>query len=154
MGIRESLLAMALARILGTYVKQHDLGFISGTDGTMEILSGLVRMPDVAFISWERFPSGRVPDDVVLHLAPDLAVEVLGAGNTAKEMERKRREYFEAGVRLVWIINPKERNALVYTSNDAGTLLDENSVLSGGRVIPGFELRLSELFAELNRKND
>ena len=58
-----------------------------------------VRMPDVAFTSWERLPGKVVPDIAIPDLAPDLAVEVLSDGNTVREMERKLTDYFLAGVR-------------------------------------------------------
>jgi hypothetical protein len=65
-------------------------------------------------------------------------------------LERKLREYFLAGVRLVWMIDPRKRTAKVYTAPDApSATLDENQVLEGGKVLPGFTLPLAELFARL-----
>ena len=55
---------------------------------------GLVRIPDVAFISWGRLPNRRVPTEPIPDLAPDLAVEVLSVGNTPGEMARKRQGLF------------------------------------------------------------
>ena len=40
-------------------------------------------------------------------LAPDLAVEVLSESNTRAEMDRKLRDYFAAGVLLVWYFDPR-----------------------------------------------
>ena len=70
------------------------------------LFRGLVRIPDVAFTSWERLPGRRVPPEPIPELAPDLAVEVLSQSNTEAEMTRKRGEYFAAGVRLVWLVDP------------------------------------------------
>ena len=83
-------------------VSAEDDIIVVGEAGMMRISQGLVRIPDVSFVSWDRLPEGKVPSEPIPALAPDLAVEVLSQGNTAKEMNRKRREYFEAGVRLVW----------------------------------------------------
>ena len=80
-------------------------------------------------------------------LAPDLAVEVLSEGNTKGEMERKLKDYFFAGVRLVWYIDLKKRTAAVYTSPDEGATLTEDQSLDGGAVLPGFRLSLRKLFA-------
>ncbi len=77
-------------------------------------------MPDVAFMSWDRLPGKTVPDEAIPELAPDLAIEVLSAGNTKGEMERKLKDYFFAGVRLVWYIDWRRRTAEVYTSPDQG----------------------------------
>jgi len=152
MGYREGFLANRLLILLSQFVDPRNLGLVSGSDAMMQIFPDLVRIPDVAFASWARFPEGRIPEEPVPHLVPDLAVEVLSRGNTRREMDRKVGEYFAAGVRLVWIIDPKKRTVAVYTSpRDVGTLA-ERDVLDGGEVLPGFTLPLRELFAELDRR--
>jgi Uma2 family endonuclease len=79
-----------------------------------------------------------------------LAVEVLSVNNTLKEMERKRKEYFQAGCRLVWEIDPAQRTATVYTSPEDSQVLSESDTLDGGDVLPGFKLPLAQAFTELN----
>jgi Uma2 family endonuclease len=152
MGLRESLLAVALAGFLREFAMPRNLGLVSGADGMMRLFPGLVRIPDVAFASWQRVPGGRVPSEPVPGLVPDLAVEVLSAGNTEEEMTRKRTEYFGAGVRLVWLVDPENRTVTVYTGPDQAVVLDESATLDGGEVLPGFNLRLRDLFAELDRR--
>src|SRR5262245_15658247 len=56
MGYSESLLAVFLARILLNFVEPRNLGLVSGADGTVRLFAGLLRIPDVAFASWDRFP--------------------------------------------------------------------------------------------------
>ena len=107
-----------------------------------------MRIADVAFIRWERFPNGKLPREPIPALAPDLAIEVLSKGNTEREMQRKLRDYFEAGVRLVWYIDPESRTATVYTATDQSAAIDSDGVLDGGDVLPGFTLSLTELFAK------
>ena len=116
MGLRESFLAIALASILRGFVRPRNLGLVTGADGTMRLVSGLVRIPDVAFISWNRLPNRRVPTEPIPDLAPDLAVEVLSAGNTPGEMARKRQDYFAAGVQVVWQVDPNTRTVEVFTA--------------------------------------
>jgi Uma2 family endonuclease len=152
MGAREGFLALALGAILRAFVKDRKLGLVFGADSTLEIDVGLVRLPDVAYVSWDRLPGRRVPTESVPDLVPDLAVEVLSKGNTEAEMARKRREYFKAGVRLVWMVDPKTRTVGVYTSLKKFTTLTESDTLGGGTVLPGFKLPLSELFAELDQQ--
>ena len=75
---------------------------------------------------------------------------MLSTNNTPEEMERKLREYFLAGVRLVWMIDPRQRTVEVYTAPEApAATLDETQTLDGGKVLPGFKPRLAELFARL-----
>src|SRR5690606_19047662 len=110
MGYFESLVAMELVVILGGWLAKNKLGKVLGPDGTLRILHRQVRAADVAFLSWDRFPKHRLPKEPIPPLVPDLAVEVLSKGNTKREMERKLDDYFEAGVRLVWLIDPPTRS--------------------------------------------
>jgi Uma2 family endonuclease len=109
-----------------------------------------VRIPDVAFVSWERLPGRRIPSEPIPDLAPDLAVEVLSPGNTPGEMARKRQEYFAAGVQLVWIVDPVARTVAVYTAPEQSTVLQAAQTLAGEPVLPGFTLPLRRLFAALD----
>ena len=92
MGYVESLLAGAVLEALRQFVRPRGLGIVLGADGTLETLPHQVRIPDVCFVSWERFPGRQLPRDPVPRVAPDLAVEILSAGNTeardAKEAAR------------------------------------------------------------------
>jgi Uma2 family endonuclease len=154
MGAVESMLNFEFGLFLGPFVKRHRLGVVLGTDGMVRLMPGQVRLPDISFISWDRLPGGKPPTTPILDLAPDLAVEVLSKSNTKAEMKRKLREYFEAGVRLVWLIDPKTRTVVVHTSPGASTKLGEGEILDGGDVLPGFALPLAELFECLVRGRD
>ncbi|HEV2473521.1 MAG TPA: Uma2 family endonuclease, partial [Chthonomonadales bacterium] len=98
MGYRESELAGVLIQIILNYLDAHHLGIALGEAATLRLMPGLVRIPDVCFISWARFPGGRRPEEPMPNLIPDLAVEIISAGNTKEEMELKLREYFRVGV--------------------------------------------------------
>jgi len=152
MGWRESLIASLLCELFRQHLRQHDLGLVSGPDGFMRILKSQVRGPDVAFISWDRLPNGAVPQDAVPEIVPDLVIEVLSDGNTYAEMSRKRREYFHAGVRQVWMVDPSERTVAVYTDITKYDLFDEDATLSGGDILPGLQISLNEVFGELDRR--
>src|SRR5688500_2696479 len=149
MGYREWILASAILAALRAFVRRRKLGLVSGEAGMIRLFAGLVRIPDVAFVSRERLPGGKVPPEPIPDLSPDLAVEVLSESNTRAEMSRKRGEYFEAGVRLVWIVDPKTETVAVYTGPDQHHVLTRRDQLEGGAVLPGFTLALDELFAEL-----
>jgi Uma2 family endonuclease len=146
MGWYESHLATILLRYLDEYLEQHKVGFALGEAGTMRLMPGLVRVPDVSFVSWEHFPGGTVPADPILDRGPDLAIEVLSKSNTPQEMARKRQEYFGAGCRLVWVVDPRSRTARVYTSPETWTEVSEDGALDGGTVLPGFRLSMRHWF--------
>jgi Uma2 family endonuclease len=113
----------------------------------VRLFPGLVRIPDVGFASWDCLPGRKRPRKPVPHIALDHVVEVLSKSNTKAEMARKLGEYFQAGVRVVWLVNPKTRSVHVYTAVDRLAVLTGNQSLDGGDVLPGFSLMLSELFA-------
>jgi Uma2 family endonuclease len=146
MGYDESAIAMAIGHILLAFVGPRKLGIVTGEAGMMRILDRRVRIPDVAFVSYDRLPDRRRPKGPIPNLAPDLAVEVLSESNTRREMENKLREYFEAGTRLVWYVDPKARCVDVYTSPTEMTRVSSNEKLSGRDVLPGFEVAVSEVF--------
>jgi len=145
----ESMLAAALIYSLHRYLDFRKLGTVLAPDGLLKILPGQIRAPDVSFIRWERFPGGKLPEAAIYAVAPDLAVEILSEGNTAEEMDRKLREYFAAGVRLVWYIEPTTRTARAYTAVDHCVEIGREGSLSGADVLPGFELPIAELFARV-----
>src|SRR5687768_14859142 len=150
-GLIESIIACALIRLMGNFVESRGLGVVAGEAGMMRLSRGLVRIPDVAFISFARMPGGVLPNEPIPSLAPDLAVEVYSKSNTPGEMRRKLREYFDAGTRLVWIIDPPTRSATIYTSPEQSVVIAPDGMLSGGDVLPGFEVALAELFVNVPR---
>lgn len=153
MGAFESAIAVLLTIEIGNFVRRHKLGKVLGSDGMMQIFPNLVRIPDVSFLSWNRLP--REPFSTsppAPQMAPDLAVEVLLPSNTRREMQRKLQEYFAAGVRLVWYVDPATRTAISYTAVDAATLIPADGQLEGGDVLPGFGLSLTAIFDEASEQ--
>jgi Uma2 family endonuclease len=151
-GTYESYLASLLVQILGAFVREHDLGITLAPDGMMRLAPGLVRIPDVSFISWQRLPGGTLPDEPIAGLSPNLAIEVISQGNTRKEMERKLSDYFAAGAEQVWYIyHIPRREVWVYTSPTDHVVLDERQTLDGSDLLPGFRLELKGLFAKPGR---
>jgi Uma2 family endonuclease len=149
MGLRESVIAGRLVRRLEEFVESHDLGVVTTPDGMMQLRPNLMREPDAAFLPWDQFPGRVVSREAAPLVCPSLAVEVLSPSNTDREMERKRGEYFAAGTRLVWIIDPDERNVTVYRSPTDHRVLAESDTLDGEDVLPGFTLAIRVLFAAL-----
>ncbi len=151
LGAKESDVAWQLGYLLGKYLDQHDLGIGLAPDGMMRIAPGLVRIPDLSFVSWDKLPGRMLPEEPIPDLAPDLAVVILSEGNTPAEMKRKVGEYFDAGVRLVWLIDPKKRAARIYTAPHRSAAIREDQSLDGGDVLPGFTVSLPELLRHIQR---
>jgi Uma2 family endonuclease len=151
MAYRESLFALLLAKMLLDFVEPRNLGLVSGADGTMKLFGGLVRIPDVAFASWNRIPGRVVPKEPIPDLTPDLVAEVLSESNTPPEMERKRSEYFASGVRLIWEFDLESRIVTVYTRAQGVAVYGSSQTLDGGEVLPGFTVVLNDLFSKLDQ---
>ncbi len=146
MGQRESRLAMWLAIQIGKYLETNNLGILTGADGPYSLEDDQIRFPDVAFIAWEDIPPDADPNTPMPDWTISLAVEAISPGNTRGEMKRKLKDYFAAGVELVWYLYPIERVVRVYTSElDCQTLTDADD-LDGGDVLPGFRVSVQELF--------
>ena len=148
-GAEESNVAWVIGVLIGMYLRENDLGTCLGEAGFLRISAGLVRAPDLSFISWEKLPRRKLPRKKVPHLVPDLTIEVISKSNTPAEIRRKLGEYFDAGVRLAWVIDPRKRTARVHKSARRSTLVREHQSLDGGEVLPGFAVRLAEVFRNL-----
>jgi Uma2 family endonuclease len=154
MGFYESMLASVLIGFLEAHMRQHDAGIVLDGSGPLQILPTQVRVPDVSVILWGRFPRGKLPQEPIPALAPDLAVEVLSRTNTEREMRQKLRDYFLSGVRLVWYIDPETRTAEIFLAPEERTVIDEQGILDGGEVLPGFRVRLGEVFERADRRRE
>jgi Uma2 family endonuclease len=154
MGAQESFIALEIGTSFKNFLKKTRLGAAYGADGMMRIAPGLVRIPDVSFVSWDQHPNRCVPSTPVPDLHPDLAVEVLSESNTKREMDEKLANYFEAGTTLVWYVDPESRSVRVYTSPEQFTMVPVTGTLDGGTVLPGFTLPVADIFAELPPANE
>jgi Uma2 family endonuclease len=148
----ESRLAVILIYFLESYVEKNNRGIVLGEGGYLRLFPGQIRAPDVSFIAWKRMPGGVLPQLTVGPFAPDLAVEIISKGNTKAEMDRKLRDYFEAGSKLVWYVYPKTRTVHVFTSARKPVVLTEDDTLDGGKVLPGFSLSIRKWFERARRK--
>jgi Uma2 family endonuclease len=138
---------------LGTFIEKNNLGILfSGASG---IYLGrdpdTVRGPDLHFVSAERWP-GESAWSGYLEIPPDLCIEIVSPNDNWTDLEDKVDQYFDAGVKLVWIIDPKMRKARVRRLRGPETLIPSTGTLTGENILPGFELRLDDLFDALNAK--
>lgn len=144
------VVAMTLATLVNAFVRQHRLGLCGGEAAGIKTRSDpdTVRAPDFTFISRERLPPGGIPARWYPTTA-DLVVEVLSPTDRFVNVLRKVQEYLAAGARLVWVINPAERSAVVFRPHAAPQILSGDAALDGEDVLPGFTLPLAELWEGL-----
>jgi Uma2 family endonuclease len=146
-----SLVAFELAQEIARFAEKNDLGIASmETLFHLNLPADRNRRPDVAFVSFERWPRGRRMDlraeawDVV----PDLAVEVVSPIDLAEELLEKLDEYLRSGVRQVWIVYPNRRLVFIFDSLTSVRVLAPADELDGGAILPGLRLPVASLFPE------
>jgi Uma2 family endonuclease len=105
-----------------------------------------VRTADIAFIRQERVPSLEARQHI-MEVIPDLVVEIHSKSDTIEEVNDKIDDWLNAGVQMLWIIDPFRRTVTIYQSGRDPTLLGEHGVLEGDSVIPGFRCPVAEIFA-------
>ncbi|MBW3543632.1 MAG: Uma2 family endonuclease [Planctomycetes bacterium] len=150
MGALQVVLAFALGTRLDSFARSHKRGVaVTEMLFILDAARDLRRRPDVAFVSYDRWPQPTIPETEAWDVVPGLAVEIISPTNKSREMHTKVREYFAAGVRLVWVFYPDSGD--VYTSHRACTILSRNETLDGGDVLPGFQVRIEELYEAATR---
>jgi Uma2 family endonuclease len=110
----------------------------------------LMRRPEVAFVSHERWPRSRkmLKNALEWDVIPNLAVDIINPEDRADEIEARVADYFAAGVELSWVIDPANQEVRISYSPAQVFVLSKNDTLNGGTVLTGFRLPLHELFLD------
>lgn len=133
-----------LAMFFGIYVYQNNLGQV-WTNGTFEFGPKTGLAPDLAFVVTSRLPAST---EKAVPVIPDLVIEIRSPSDRKTKIINKVRRYQKAGVRLIWLVEPKKRVVQVYHQNDqTPTTLHPNAELDGEDIVAGFKLEVSKLFA-------
>lgn len=146
-GDEHGQVTMELATILHQFVKKHNLGRVYAAETGFKLESGpdTVRAPDVAFVSRERVEATGTLTGYRSG-APDLVVEVLSPSDRIGKVEAKVKQWLETGARMVWVVSPKLHTVTVYRSLTDIVTLTEKDNLDGGDVVPGFQIKVAEIF--------
>lgn len=102
-----------------------------------------VRGPDASVISKERI--GFTNPDDYFEGAPELAIEVVSPSDSAEDLQLKIDQYLQAGAKQVWVLYPKTKHIHVFRSGTI-EILDETRTLEGGDLLPGFSVKVADLF--------
>lgn len=151
MGAYEVWIATILVARLETFVRQQQLGrAVQEMLFDLTAATGRKRRPDVAFVSFDRWPrQRRLPRSEAWEVVPNLAVEVVSQTNSVEDIVDKVAEYFRAGVERVWVILPSQEQVYAYESPTSVRILTRTDELRGEPILPQFRLPLAELFEEV-----
>lgn len=146
-GSRSSIVTGRVSRRIGGFVETSGLGFTGDADWGFKLATDpdIVRAPDVAFVRTERIPAEGIPRGFWPG-PPDLAVEVISPSDSMVDLLEKVGEYLTAGTRLVWVIDPNARKAIVFHTDRPLSAVGADGELGGEVVLPGFMLSLSEVW--------
>jgi len=152
MGAFETVLASWLCHLLNSFAAGKKLGLaVNETLFVLHVSRNLQRRPDVAFVSYTRWPTAVVARESAWNVVPDLAVEIVSPTNLAEEIDGKVTDYFQSGVRLVWVFYPDTGRVYVYPSPTQVSILERTDTLNGGEVLPGFQLPIVRLYEAVTR---
>jgi Uma2 family endonuclease len=147
------LVANLLNDELALWAKHTGSGrsFVEATYRCFPHAPAMVRRPDVSFIAHSRLAAYQWGQGH-LTIAPDLAVEVVSPNDEVLELDRKINDYFRAGVRRVWVINPEQQTLRVHRApGDLSELIGDADV-SDDQLLPGFRCPLPGLFVRPARQ--
>lgn len=131
---------------LEPFVESHELGTLFAETGFRLFPDRLTTLfPDVAFVRASRVPP-EAEQERFLNLYPDLAIEISSPTDYPKLLQEKLSAYFEAGTLLVWVLYPRTRSVAVHRAGREPDMLGPDALLDGGEVLPGFSIRVGDLF--------
>ena len=152
MGAFETVLASWLCHLMNRFAEGKKLGLaVSEVLFVLNMSRNLKRRPDVAFVSYTHWPASVVARESAWNVVPDLAVEVVSPTNLAEEIDSKIIDYFQAGVRLVWVLYPDSGRVYVYQSLTQVSIVERTDTLDGGEVLPGFRLPIVQLYEAVTK---
>ena len=146
--IKPSRVTMTIGAILWNHVRQHRLGSVYSAEAGFVLFPDreTVLAPDAAFVRAGREPQGEAEWHFA-RLAPDLVVEVISPSDRARDIQAKVALYQEAGVPLIWMVDPQAQTVRVLALGQAPIVLAAADTLDGGDVLPEFRIAVSEIFA-------
>lgn len=142
-------IASRIDRKLGDYVEKNNLGeVVVETSYYLKHNPDTVRSPDISFLNNSKKDLAERTHKGSVDCIPDLVVEVLSPGNRPNDIITKLGEYIAAKVPLIWFVNPDEQLVNVHYNGKPLTVLslENNDVLDGYDVVPGFKLPLRYIF--------
>ena len=133
---------------LRSFIFPRRLGRLAASDSgvLLERDPDTVREPDIAYISAERLPLD-VEVTGYYEVVPDLVVEVVSPGDSAREVMDKALMWLSFGARMVWAVNPQSRSVDIYRPDERTVTLTETDTLDGLDILPGFTCPVADIFS-------
>lgn len=147
--LKSTMTTHRIGRLVGNYVDEHELGAMTSAEGGFVLFPDRETLlaPDVAFIRKDRVPPEEERNRFA-RLAPNLVVEVLSPSDRLANALGKVSLYLQAGVQVVWLVDPVKRTILLFTGDAYPVTLEEGDMLDGGDILPGFSMLVADLLGK------
>ena len=140
---RNALLTEQLTR----WTRQDGSGKSFDSSGGFTLPNGAIRSPDAAWVLLEKWLAVEAADvEAFPSISPDFAVELRSPSDRLAIIQAKMVEYMENGVRLGWLIDPRQRSLHVYRPEQPPEVLEDPATVSADPLLPGFVLDLTEIW--------
>ena len=118
----------------------HDVGLLVETE------PDTILMPPISYFDeGDRFAQS---DLIIATQVPRLVVDIASSNDRRQHMRQRTLLFLKHGVEYIWIPDPFKREVQILKRGTPTLALGENQTLTGGSVLPGFELGVSDLFAQ------
>ncbi|MGI8503326.1 MAG: Uma2 family endonuclease [Hassallia sp.] len=133
---------------LAVWIEKTGLGIGFDSSSGFTFPNGAVYSPDASWVSnekWEALTQTQQEEEFS-PLAPDFVVELRSSSDSLKKLREKMQEYINNGVRLGWLLDPKNKTVEIYRLGKEVEILESPATVSGDDVLPGFELNLNKVW--------
>lgn len=148
-GIETSFRNSDLLTEINIWNRKNRLGRVSDSNGGYTLPDSSMRAPDVAWISNGRLETVSSSDlKKFAPVCPDFVIELRSESDELVDLQGKMGKWLMNGVLLGWLVDPKKKQTLVYKPNQEVEIVPFSEKLTGGDILSGLEVKLSEVFSE------
>jgi Uma2 family endonuclease len=130
--------------------QNQELGLAFDSSTEFRLPTGAFYSPDTSWVQRDKWEA-LTPEQKRKFppLAPDFVIELRSESDSLRELRQKMQDYMDAGVRLGWLIDPKNQQVEIYRSQQPIETLDNPEFLSGEDILPGFVFNVQSIFQSL-----
>ncbi len=129
------------------WARKDKTGIVFDSSTIFTFPNGAKRSPDVAWVKREKWDNlTQVEREKISLLVPDFVIELRSSTDALKNLQAKMREYIENGVRLGWLIDPKNKKVHVYRAGGEVEILYNPERVAGENVLVDFNLNLRAIW--------
>jgi Uma2 family endonuclease len=141
-----SMLTFALTTLLTRWSKQRGRVRLEWAITLKRNGQDWAPVPDVTYISYERLPASWKRNEAC-PVPPELVIEIISPDQTLKEFENKAKDYFDAGILRVWVVDPEAMNIRVFFPDGSSQVYTDTTPIVDTLLL-GLELTPRQIFEQ------